>query len=67
MGRLDKMVRLVKTVGMVNCMPNFTQTHQVINGFNDLLVKIFGEKAGKGARRAGGMNSLPDGRRSRSR
>jgi len=58
---LDKVVRLVKTFGMVNCMPNFTQTPQVINGFNDLLVEIFGEKAGKGARSAVGMNSLPDG------
>lgn len=61
LGSLDKVVRLVKTFGMVNCMPNFTQTPQVINGFNDLMVEIFGEKAGKGARSAIGMNSLPDG------
>jgi enamine deaminase RidA (YjgF/YER057c/UK114 family) len=61
LGSLDKVVRLVKTFGMVNCMPNFTQTPQVINGFNDLLVEVFGEKAGKGARSAVGMNSLPDG------
>ncbi|MBY0525829.1 MAG: RidA family protein [Gemmataceae bacterium] len=61
LGSLDKVVRLVKTFGMVNCMPNFTQTPQVINGFNDLLAEVFGEKAGRGARSAVGMNSLPDG------
>jgi enamine deaminase RidA (YjgF/YER057c/UK114 family) len=33
----------------------------VINGFNDLLVEVFGEKSGRGARSAVGMNSLPDG------
>ncbi len=61
LGSLDKVVRLVKTFGMVNCAPNFTQTPQVINGFNDLMVEIFGEKAGRGARSAVGMSSLPDG------
>jgi enamine deaminase RidA (YjgF/YER057c/UK114 family) len=61
LGSLDKVVRLVKTFGMVNCMPNFTQTPQVINGFNDLMVEVFGEKSGRGARSAVGMNSLPDG------
>jgi enamine deaminase RidA (YjgF/YER057c/UK114 family) len=61
LGSLDKVVRLVKTFGMVNCMPNFTQAPQVINGFSDLMVEIFGEKFGKGARSAVGMNSLPDG------
>jgi enamine deaminase RidA (YjgF/YER057c/UK114 family) len=52
---------LDKAFGMVNCMPNFTQTPEVINGFNDLLVEVFGEKSGRGARSAVGMNSLPDG------
>jgi enamine deaminase RidA (YjgF/YER057c/UK114 family) len=61
LGSLDKVVRLVKTFGMVNCMPNFTQTPQVINGFNDLMVDVFGEKSGRGARSAVGMNSLPNG------
>jgi hypothetical protein len=42
-------------------MPTFTQTPHVINGFNDLLSDVFGEKAGKGVRCAVGMNSLPDG------
>jgi enamine deaminase RidA (YjgF/YER057c/UK114 family) len=61
LGSLDKVVRLVKTFGMVNCMPDFTETPHVINGFNDLLTEVFGEKAGRGARSAIGMNSLPDG------
>ncbi len=61
LGSLDKVARLVKTFGMVNCMPDFTQTPQVINGFNDLMVEVFGEKFGRGARSAVGMNSLPDG------
>jgi enamine deaminase RidA (YjgF/YER057c/UK114 family) len=61
LGSLDKVVRLVKTLGMVNCVPKFTQPPQVVNGFSDLMVEIFGEKAGKSARSAVGMNSLPDG------
>ncbi|MFM7151816.1 MAG: RidA family protein [Gemmataceae bacterium] len=61
LGSLDKVVRLVKTFGMVNCTPEFTQQPQVINGFSDLMVQVFGEKSGKGARSAVGMASLPAG------
>jgi enamine deaminase RidA (YjgF/YER057c/UK114 family) len=61
LGSLDKVVRLVKTLGMVNCTPDFTQQPQVINGFSDLMVQVFGAKAGKGARSAVGMVSLPGG------
>jgi enamine deaminase RidA (YjgF/YER057c/UK114 family) len=61
LGSLDKVVRLVKTLGMVNCTPTFTQQPLVINGFSDLMVQVFGEKAGKGARSAVGMASLPAG------
>jgi enamine deaminase RidA (YjgF/YER057c/UK114 family) len=61
LGNLDKVVRLVKTLGMVNCTPTFTQQPQVINGFSDLMVAVFGDKAGKGARSAVGMVSLPGG------
>jgi enamine deaminase RidA (YjgF/YER057c/UK114 family) len=43
---------------MVNCGPDFTQQPQVINGFSDLMVEVFGEK-GKHARSAVGMNALP--------
>ena len=43
---------------MVNCPADFTQQPQVINGFSDLMVEVFGEK-GKHARSAVGMGSLP--------
>lgn len=61
LGSLDKVVRLVKTLGMVNSAPDFTQQPQVVNGFSDLMVEVFGEKAGKGARSSVGMASLPGG------
>jgi enamine deaminase RidA (YjgF/YER057c/UK114 family) len=61
LGSLDKVQRLVKTFGMVNATADFTQHPQVINGFSDLMVEVFGEEAGKGARSAVGMSSLPAG------
>lgn len=57
-GNLDKVRRVVKLLGMVNCTPDFTDQPKVINGASDLLVKVFGDK-GKHARSAVGMNSLP--------
>jgi enamine deaminase RidA (YjgF/YER057c/UK114 family) len=60
LGTLDKVKRLVKTLGMVNATPNFTQQPQVINGFSDLMAEIFGDDAGVGARSAVGMGSLPN-------
>ena len=59
LGSLDKVVRLVKVLGMVNCTADFTQQPQVINGFSELMVEVFGEQSGKGARSAVGMGSLP--------
>jgi enamine deaminase RidA (YjgF/YER057c/UK114 family) len=61
LGSLDKVVRLVKTLGMVNCTPDFKEQPQVINGFSELMVQVFGDQAGKGARSAVGMGSLPGG------
>jgi enamine deaminase RidA (YjgF/YER057c/UK114 family) len=61
LGSLDRVVRLVKTLGMVNCTPDFKEQPQVINGFSDLMVEVFGAKAGKGARSAVGMAALPGG------
>jgi enamine deaminase RidA (YjgF/YER057c/UK114 family) len=58
MGDLDKIKRLIKTLGMVNCQPEFTQHPQTINGFSQLMVDVFGEENGRGARSAVGM-SLP--------
>ena len=58
LGSLDKVVRLVKVLGMVNCTSDFTQQPQVINGFSELMVQVFGENTGKGARSAVGMVAL---------
>jgi len=58
LGSLDKVKRIVKVLGMVNCDDSFTDHPKVINGYSDLMVEIFGEK-GKHARSAVGMNSLP--------
>ena len=60
-GSLDKVERLVKTTGMVNSTDDFTQQPEVINGCSQLIVDIFGEDRGKGARAAVGMASLPRG------
>src|SRR3954452_3793547 len=58
LGSLDKVERLVKVLGMVNCTPDFADQPKVINGFSDLMVDVFGEH-GKGARSAVGMGALP--------
>jgi enamine deaminase RidA (YjgF/YER057c/UK114 family) len=60
-GPLDKVERLVKTLGMVNATADFKDHPQVINGFSDLMVEVFGADRGKGARSAVGMSSLPGG------
>lgn len=57
-GDLGKIKRLIKTLGMVNCHPEFEQHPQTINGFSQLMVDVFGEENGRGARSAVGM-SLP--------
>ena len=57
-GDLDRMQRVVKVLGMVNADPGFMDHPKVINGFSDLMVEVFGE-AGRGARSAVGMGSLP--------
>ena len=58
-GRLDKVKRIVKVNGYVNCLTDFTDHPKVINGCSDLLVAVFGER-GKHARAAMGMGSLPN-------
>ncbi len=57
-GDLSRVKRIVKVLGMVNAGPEFTQHPQVMNGFSDLMVAVFGER-GKHARSAVGMVSLP--------
>jgi enamine deaminase RidA (YjgF/YER057c/UK114 family) len=58
-GDLDKVKRVVKLLGMVNCTEDFKDQPKVINGCSDLLVAIF-EDAGKHARSAVGMQALPN-------
>jgi enamine deaminase RidA (YjgF/YER057c/UK114 family) len=57
-GNLNKVKRIVKVLGMVNAVPTFDQHSQVINGFSDLMVEVFGEN-GRHARSAVGLGSLP--------
>ena len=59
-GDLDRVRRIVKLLGMVNCTPDFGQQPEVINGASDLLTHVFGER-GIHARSAVGMASLPRG------
>ncbi len=58
LGNLNRVKRIVKVLGMVNCEGDFKDHPKVINGFSDLMVEVFGEK-GKHARSAVGMCSLP--------
>ena len=58
LGDLDRIERVIKVFGMVNCAPGFNQTPTVINGCSDLLVEIFGD-AGRHTRSAVGMAELP--------
>jgi enamine deaminase RidA (YjgF/YER057c/UK114 family) len=59
LGSLERVQRVVKTLGMVNCVPEFSAMPKVVNGFSDLFVRVFGEERGKGARSAVGMCALP--------
>ena len=59
LGTLDRVRRLVKTLGMVNSTADFRDHPQVINGFSELMAEVFGDDAGVGARSAVGMGSLP--------
>jgi enamine deaminase RidA (YjgF/YER057c/UK114 family) len=59
LGSLDRVARVIKVLGMVNCTPDFTQHPQVINGCSELFRDIWGADHGVGARSAVGMGSLP--------
>ncbi|WP_029074697.1 RidA family protein [Kaistia adipata] len=60
LGSLDRVRRVVKLLGMVNAVPDFTAHPQVINGCSDLFLAVFGEEKGRHARSAVGMGSLPN-------
>ena len=59
-GDLDRVKRIVKLLGLVNCTPTFGDHPKVINGASDLMVEVFGDK-GRHARSAVGAPSLPFG------
>jgi enamine deaminase RidA (YjgF/YER057c/UK114 family) len=60
LGTLNKIKRVVKVLGMVNCVPEFEQHPFVINGCSELFAQVWGEENGIGVRSAVGMGSLPD-------
>lgn len=58
LGDLSRINRVVKVLGMVNCVPGFEQTPQVMHGFSEMLLEVFGER-GIHARSAVGLQALP--------
>ena len=61
LGSLDRVKRLVKVFGLVNCSDDFKGQPTVLNGFSELMKDVFGEECGVAARSAVGTNSLPLG------
>ena len=61
LGSLDRVVRVVKLLGLVNSPAGFSQHPQVINGCSELFKEVFGEDYGVGARSALGVSGLPAG------
>ena len=59
LGSLDRVKRVIKTLGMVNSTAEFTNHPEVINGCSELWAKVWGQEHGIGARSAVGMGSLP--------
>ncbi len=60
LGSLDRIERVVKVLGMVNCTPDFNDMPKVINGFSDLFVELLGAEHGRGGRSAVGLVALPN-------
>jgi enamine deaminase RidA (YjgF/YER057c/UK114 family) len=59
-GSLNRVKRVVKVLGMVNCTPDFERHPFIINGCSELFASVWGEENGIGVRSAVGMGSLPD-------
>jgi enamine deaminase RidA (YjgF/YER057c/UK114 family) len=59
LGSLDKVKRVIKTLGMVGCTPDFERHPYVINGCSELFAQVWGSENGVGVRSAVGMGSLP--------
>ena len=60
LGSLNRVKRVIKVLGMVNCVPEFERHPYVINGCSELFAQVWGEENGIGVRSAVGMGSLPD-------
>jgi enamine deaminase RidA (YjgF/YER057c/UK114 family) len=60
LGSFDKIKRVIKVLGMVNCVPEFEKHPYIINGCSELFAAVWGEGNGVGVRSAVGMGSLPD-------
>jgi enamine deaminase RidA (YjgF/YER057c/UK114 family) len=61
LGSLDRVKRVVKVLGMVNCTADFVKHPYVINGASELFAEVWGREFGIGVRSAVGVGSLPDG------
>ena len=61
LGSLDRITAWLRVFGMINVAPGFVQTPQVINGFSDLIIDVFGEECGDHCRSAVGLAELPFG------
>jgi enamine deaminase RidA (YjgF/YER057c/UK114 family) len=59
LGDLDRVTAWLRVFGMVNVAPGFTQTPNVINGFSDLILELYGPERGAHARSAVGLAELP--------
>ncbi len=58
-GSLDRIRRVIKVLGMVNCTGDFEKHPYVLNGCSELFAAVWGPEAGVGVRSAVGMGSLP--------
>ena len=61
LGSLNKVKRVVKTLGMVNSEPDFKDQPKVVNGCSDLMIEVFGQTKGVGARSSVGVSGLAFG------
>ncbi|MBC8154354.1 MAG: RidA family protein [Bacteroidetes bacterium] len=61
LGSLNRVKRVIKVLGMVNCVADFGRHPYVINGCSELFAQVWGDENGIGVRSAVGMGSLPDG------
>jgi enamine deaminase RidA (YjgF/YER057c/UK114 family) len=60
LGSFNKIKRVIKVLGMVNCTAGFEKHPYVINGCSELFARVWGDEDGIGVRSAVGMGSLPD-------